>query len=127
MPEDLFARARAELLRAVTEIYPALPETATSRIEIAPARAPEHGDMASNAALALAGALGLKPREIAGALAAALARSSLFAGAEPAGPGFINLRLKPDTLRGEIAAILRAGASYGMSERGAGRRVNVEY
>ncbi|HWA81619.1 MAG TPA: arginine--tRNA ligase, partial [Acetobacteraceae bacterium] len=39
----------------------------------------------------------------------------------------INLRLKPDTLRGEIAAILRAGASYGMSERGAGRRVNVEY
>jgi len=127
MREDLFARARAELLRAVKETYPALPEAALSRIEVTPTRAAEHGDMASNAALSLAGALGLKPREIAGVLSASLADSGLFALAEPAGPGFINLRLRPAVLRGEIAEILRAGAAYGESARGAGRRVNVEY
>ncbi|HTU52515.1 MAG TPA: arginine--tRNA ligase [Acetobacteraceae bacterium] len=127
MPEDLFAKARAEVLQALAEIYPTLPEAVSARVEVVPARAPEHGDVASNAALASAGALGLAPREIALALSAALGRSALFAEAVPAGPGFINLRLRSDVLKSEIASILRAGARYGESARGAGRRVNVEY
>ncbi len=127
MPEDLFAKAREEVLRAVTEAYPGLPQAEFSRVEVHPARAPGHGDMASNAALALAGPLKLPPRQIADRLAATLTVSSLFASAEPAGPGFVNLRLKPEVLREEIAAILRAGEAYGKSAQGAGRRVNVEY
>ncbi len=127
MQEDLFTRARAEVLRAMKEAYPGLPEAAASRVEVGPARAPEHGDMASNAALVSAGALGFPAREIAGVLAARLAASPLFAAAEPAGPGFVNLRLRPEVLRSEIAAILRAGGRYGEGTAGAGRRVNVEY
>ncbi|HUA77487.1 MAG TPA: arginine--tRNA ligase, partial [Acetobacteraceae bacterium] len=124
---DLFAKARAEVLRALHDRYPDLSEEVTARVEVSPARAAEHGDMASNAALASAGALGRPPREIAGALCAALSGSALFAAAAPAGPGFVNLRLRPEVLRGEIGEILRAGGRYGESARGAGRRVNVEY
>ena len=127
MQEDLFAKARAEVLQALHQQYPNLPSEVIGRVEVSPTRAPEHGDMASNAALASAGALGLAPREIAHALSAVLGRSALFADAVPAGPGFINLRLNPMVLRKEVGKILRAGARYGESARGAGRRVNVEY
>jgi arginyl-tRNA synthetase len=127
MAEDLFAKARGEVLRAMKEAYPALPEAAAARLEVGPARAPEHGDMASNAALVSAGALGLPAREIAAALAASLAASPLFATAEPAGPGFLNLRLRPEVLQEEVGRILLAGGAYGRSTAGAGRRVNVEY
>jgi arginyl-tRNA synthetase len=127
MQEDLFAKARAEVLQALHQQYPNLPSEVLGRVEVSPARAPEHGDMASNAALASAGALGLAPREIARALSAVLGRSALFADAVPAGPGFINLRLNPTVLRKEVGKILHAGARYGESARGEGRRVNVEY
>jgi arginyl-tRNA synthetase len=49
------------------------------------------------------------------------------AGAEVAGPGFINVRFDPDFWRVEVAEVLRLGDSYGESAVGAGRRVNVEY
>ena len=47
--------------------------------------------------------------------------------AEPAGPGFVNIRLRPDALRAVLPAILRAGEAYGDSHGGAGPPVNVEY
>ncbi|MDE2008312.1 MAG: arginine--tRNA ligase, partial [Rhodospirillales bacterium] len=43
------------------------------------------------------------------------------------GPGFVNLRLRPATLRAVLPAILRAGEAYGDGTAGAGTRVNVEY
>ena len=43
-------------------------------INVEPPRDPSHGDVATNAALALAGKAGLKPREIAEPLARALDR-----------------------------------------------------
>jgi arginyl-tRNA synthetase len=127
MAEDLFSKARSEVLRVLSGQYPHLPEAAKARVEVVPTRSPTHGDMATNVALSTAGALGLKPQAIASTLSTALAASPLFSEAIPAGPGFINMRLRPAVLRAEIAEILRAGQRYGDGERKAVQRVNVEY
>ncbi|HSF64928.1 MAG TPA: arginine--tRNA ligase, partial [Paracoccaceae bacterium] len=99
----------------------------TASIAVEPPRDPSHGDMATNAAMVLAKPAGLPPRQIAEALAAGLAADPRIAAAEVAGPGFLNLRLKPSVWQDHVAAILRAGADYGRSSLGAGLRVNVEF
>jgi len=91
-------------------------------------RDPEHGDWSSNAALVLAGALGRPPRDIAQAIAAAF--DSAQGGVDSvtvAGPGFLNFRLSDSGLWPGIATLLAADTSWGRSEGGAGRRVNVEF
>src|SRR5262249_16812480 len=44
-----------------------------------------------------------------------------------AGPGFVNLKLKPAFWHARLADILREGENYGAATVGAGRPVNVEY
>ena len=96
-------------------------------VAVEPPRDAGHGDLATNAAMVLAKPAGLKPRDIAVMLALKLNRLAEVETAEVAGPGFLNLRLRPDVWRAEISAILAAGADYGRSRLGAGQRVNVEY
>ncbi len=92
---------------------------------------PEHGDLASNAALKLARYLRRKPRDIAEDLAARLRALPLdenrVASIEIAGPGFMNFRFSDRYLYNELAAILAAGDAYGRSEMGAGKTALVEY
>ncbi|HEX8793702.1 MAG TPA: arginine--tRNA ligase [Polyangiaceae bacterium] len=87
----------------------------------------EHGDLATNAAMALAKRAGKPPRAIAEALVGALAKSDVVASADVAGPGFVNLRLRPGVFHDELAAILRAGRSYGRAPAATGELVNVEF
>ena len=98
-----------------------------SRIVVEPPRESAHGDMATNAAMVLAKDAGKKPRDLAEAIAVKLRSDELIAKAEVAGPGFINLTLKPKAWIDELRAILAAGADYGRSETGQGAAVNVEY
>jgi arginyl-tRNA synthetase len=98
-----------------------------TNVAVEPPRDAAHGDMATNAAMVLAKPAGMKPRDIATALAAKLADDPRIASAEVAGPGFLNLRLTARAWRGQVAAILEAADSYGRSDMGQGRRVNVEY
>jgi len=97
------------------------------RFTVEPPRDPAHGDIATNAAMTLAKAAGLKPRAIAELLAARLSGLPGIAKAEVAGPGFLNLTLEDSAWQGEIDAILAAGPGYGDSAGGRGRKVNVEY
>jgi arginyl-tRNA synthetase len=90
-------------------------------------RDPSHGDLACNAAMVLAKAARMKPRDIADALAGVLRTDPDVASAEVAGPGFLNLRLVPTFWHGVVAAILAEGARFGASEAGPGESVNVEY
>jgi arginyl-tRNA synthetase len=83
--------------------------------------------MATNAAMVLAKPAKMKPRDIAEALAAKLAADSRVTSAEVAGPGFLNLRLDPAVWQGVVKAVLDGGTSYGRSDMGAGKKVNVEY
>ncbi|MFL6831885.1 MAG: arginine--tRNA ligase [Xanthobacteraceae bacterium] len=98
-----------------------------SRIVVEPPRESAHGDMATNAAMVLAKDAGSKPRALAEAIAAKLRADDLVANAEVAGPGFINLTLKPAAWIGALRAILAAGTNYGRSEVGGETAVNVEY
>ena len=98
-----------------------------SRIVVEPPREATHGDLATNAAMVLAKEAGKKPRELADAIAGKLRGDPLMAKVEVAGPGFINLTLKPSAWIGALRAILRAGAGYGAGAVGQGALVNVEY
>jgi arginyl-tRNA synthetase len=98
-----------------------------SRIVVEPPREAAHGDMATNAAMVLAKDAGKKPRELAEAIAAKLRADDLVAKAEVAGPGFINLTLKPWAWVGALRTILSQGTHYGRGKMGQGSAVNVEY
>src|SRR5215469_5010072 len=98
-----------------------------SRVVVEPPRDPTHGDMAINAAMVLAKDAGKKPRELAQAIAAELAADELVQAVEVAGPGFINLTLKPAAWTEALRAAIRAGAHYGKSDVGHAETVNVEY
>jgi arginyl-tRNA synthetase len=98
-----------------------------SRIVVEPPRDAAHGDMATNAAMVLAKDAGRKPRDLAEAIADKLRADELVAKAEVAGPGFINLTLKPAAWIDALRAVLEAGADYGRGSLGQGAAVNVEY
>ena len=98
-----------------------------SRVVVEPPRDAEHGDMATNAAMVLANAAGKKPRELADAISDRLRADALIDKVEVAGPGFINLTLKPAAWVDALRTVLRAGRQYGHSSIGSGTKVNVEY
>ena len=101
--------------------------TDLSRVVVEPPRDASHGDMATNAAMVLAKDAKAKPRELAEAIAAKLRSDDLIASVEVAGPGFINLTLKPSAWADALRTVLREGAGYGKSAVGAAEKINVEY
>ena len=117
-------RAANNALVADGALPPAIDQ---SRIVVEPPREAAHGDMATNAAMVLAKDAGKKPRELAEAIAAKLRADDLVARAEVAGPGFINLTLKPSAWIGALRAVLSEGADYGRGKTGQDSAVNVEY
>jgi arginyl-tRNA synthetase len=98
-----------------------------SRVVVEPPKDPTHGDMATNAAMVLAREAKTKPRELAEKIAERLRADDLIASVEVAGPGFINLALKPLAWADTLRSVLRQGNEYGQSTIGAGEKVNVEY
>jgi arginyl-tRNA synthetase len=98
-----------------------------SRVVVEPPRDADHGDMATNAAMVLAKDAGKKPRELADAISDRLRADALIDKVEVAGPGFINLTLKPAAWVDALRTVLGAGRQYGHSTIGNGTKVNVEY
>jgi len=98
-----------------------------SRVVVEAPRDPTHGDLATNAAMVLSKPAGMKPRDLAELLVPRLTAHHEVISAEIAGPGFINLRLTEGFWRERLKEILAAGSTYGESDEGKGKRVNVEY
>jgi arginyl-tRNA synthetase len=153
---DIFSDFRRLVLAAIEDMVTAggLPRGVDlNRVAVEPPRDPAHGDLATNAAMVLAGAMPayldsatnptmaaagkVKPRlmELAEQIGAALARRELttadYRGAgftvELVRPGFINVRLYPEVWHAQLGAILRAGTGFGDSMIGGGEAVNVEF
>ena len=123
------------------------------RVAVEPPRDLAHGDLATNAAMVLAGAMpihldiadnptmaaaGMVPTRsmvLAERIAAALRGRELVTGdyrgsgftVDAVRPGFINIRLAPEVWHAQLRAILRAGTAYGDSAIGGGERVNIEF
>jgi arginyl-tRNA synthetase len=98
-----------------------------SRVVVEPPREAAHGDMATNAAMVLAKEAKAKPRDLAEAIAAKLRADDLIAAVDVAGPGFINLTLKPTAWADALRTVLREGDAYGKSTVGAAEKVDIEY
>ncbi|MCF6355745.1 MAG: arginine--tRNA ligase [Candidatus Polarisedimenticolaceae bacterium] len=86
-----------------------------------------HGDFASNIAMVLARMARCRPRDLAEKIVAYLPASETIAKVEIAGPGFINFTLAPDAYRVLVPDILKQGHSFGRSNIGAGKQVQVEF
>jgi arginyl-tRNA synthetase len=99
----------------------------SSRVTVEPPRDPAHGDAATNAAMVLAKDAGKKPREVAEAYAEQLRANDLIDKVDIAGPGFINLTLKPAAWTKTLRTAVQLGSQYGKSNLGNGVPVNVEY
>ncbi|MFZ0064913.1 MAG: arginine--tRNA ligase [Pseudolabrys sp.] len=124
-PQHLFADVLARVRGAAVAVLG--PNADLSRIVVEPPRDPTHGDMATNAAMVLAKDAGKKPRDVADGIAAKLRVDDKVTSVNVAGPGFINLTLKPNVWTEELRLILEAGSDYGRSDFGKGEKVNVEY
>ena len=86
----------------------------------------EHGDWATNIALAAAKGRG-KPRDIAQALVERLPSSEIVERVEVAGPGFLNFYLSSTWLQDVVRRAADPAARFGRSNEGRGAKVNVEY
>lgn len=122
---NLFADMLSRVHRVCGAVLPAGLDL--SRVVVEPPKDASHGDMATNAAMVLAKDAKAKPRDLAETIAAQLRKDELVAAVEIAGPGFINIRLKPHAWSGALHAILREGEGYGRSAIGKREKVNVEY
>jgi arginyl-tRNA synthetase len=72
---------------------------------IRPSQRAELGDFQANAAMKLGKELAIPPRELAEKIAAAASLDEIAEPLEVAGPGFINIRLKPEALAGLLDAM----------------------
>ena len=137
--ERLTEAVRAALAAAQAEgALPLPPEGEPAfAVEVEVPRDPQFGDYTTNAALLLARSVreADSARAFGEALAARLspppggagATAGLIASAQPAGGGFVNLRLTQEALGQALADALAAGPSFGRSDVGGGKRVLVEF
>src|SRR5215467_6861070 len=123
---DVLARVHAICARLAAEgNWPAGVDY--SRVVVEPPRDASHGDMATNAAMVLAKDARAKPRDLAEAIAARLREDRLIAKVDVAGPGFINLTLRPEAWANALRTVLREGEAYGRAAPAWAAKVNVEY
>ena len=88
----------------------------------------KNGDYSANAAFMLSKALRMPPRKIAeGILEKIDLKGTYFDKCEVAGPGFINFFLKPEFYADILLDIDASGDSYGRSDFGKGKKINVEF
>lgn len=90
-------------------------------------RDPQHGDFASNVALALAKLVGRPPRDLAQEIISRLAPSPEVARVEVAGPGFINFRMAPLAFQQVVRDVLAAEQAFGRCDMGRGQRACLEF
>jgi len=115
---------RAELVRAARSI--GAPDDVDPVVERP--RDQSHGDWATNLPMVLARPLKAKPRAVAESLRDAMSLTGAgVSRIEIAGPGFMNFWLDAGFVAGALRTILGANASYGRSDAGRGRAVNVEF
>ena len=90
-------------------------------------QSPEHGDFASGLPLRLARAMRMSPMTIAQRIFERIQPPPEIERVWVATPGFINFALRKDWLSSEVESVLAAGESYGDTDLGRGKRVQVEF
>ena len=121
---------KQQLLAALASELELLSPGAGQRAALESPKVAEHGDFACTAAMQLAKALGQNPRALAQTLQDKLMANAQFshwvAGLETAGPGFINIRLKPEAKQQVVREVLAQADRYG-SQKNTGQKMMVEF
>jgi arginyl-tRNA synthetase len=121
---------KKELLAALAVELENLSPGAGARAAFESPKVAEHGDFACTAAMQLAKALKQNPRELASNLREALLKNEQFAkwvsDVEIAGPGFINVRLKPSAKQEVVREVLAQANCYGYQKE-TGKKMMVEF
>ncbi len=119
---NLISKATKSLIAAQKIEIVELPE-----IKIERPKSKDHGDFASNIALALAKPTGKNPREVAQLLVDELKAEKSIKKIEIAGPGFLNFTLDTASL-GELArVIVEQGKDFGKTDTLKNQNINVEF
>ena len=123
-------KIKQELLDGLAAELDTLLPGAAARAAFESPKVAAHGDFASTAAMQLAKPLKLNPRQLAETLRAALLARPEYAlwvsDIDIAGPGFINIRLKPSAKQQIVREVLGAGARFGIAEPN-GQKLMVEF
>ncbi|TAM43060.1 MAG: arginine--tRNA ligase, partial [Burkholderiaceae bacterium] len=121
---------KQELLATLAVELERLSPGAGSRAAFESPKVAAHGDLASTAAMQLAKPLKQNPRQLAENLRQALQNSESFQrwveAVEIAGPGFLNIRLKPEAKQQIVHEVLAQGERFG-AQAANGQRVLVEF
>jgi len=99
----------------------------TEPFEISIPKDEKFGHFSSNLAMVKASLLQRSPKEIANMLEKKLIQNELFESVESAGPGFLNIRIKPDFWVEHMNEIFTSGKSYGRVQVGHDEKVIVEF
>ena len=121
---------KQDLLRSLAAELEKLSPGAGDKAVFESPKVAAHGDFACTAAMQLAKPLKRNPRHLAEELRGALLQAAPYAlwveAIEIAGPGFLNIRLKPAAKQQIVREVLAAGAGFGQRP-GNGRRMMVEF
>jgi len=122
---------KQELLGSLVAELERLSPGAGARAAFESPKVAAHGDFASTAAMQLAKPLKQNPRQVAEALRTALLAAAPYQqwveAIDIAGPGFINIRLKPAAKQQVVREVLNSGDMFGTQAPVPGRRVLVEF
>ena len=125
---------KTELLQALSVCLEKLSPGGAAKAVFESPKVAAHGDFATTAAMQLAKPLKLNPRQLAEALRTDMLAQPAFEAwveaVEIAGPGFINIRLKPAAKQAVVQEVLEQGACFGQqTKRGVeqGQRMLVEF
>ena len=121
---------KTELLEALRQALEDLLPGAGAKAAFESPKVAAHGDLATTAAMQLAKPLKLNPRQLAENLRNALLASAPFKtwveALDIAGPGFINIKLKPAAKQQVVREVLAQTTGYGTQARN-GKRMLVEF
>ena len=119
-----------ELLGALAQALDVLMPGAGAKAAFESPKLAAHGDLATTAAMQLAKPLKANPRQLAETLRAALLQQEPYKrwvdALEIAGPGFINIRLKPAAKQQVVVSVLAQGGAFG-TQANNGQRMLVEF
>ena len=123
-------KIKQELLDGLAAELDTLLPGAAARAAFESPKVAAHGDFASTAAMQLAKPLKLNPRQLAETLRAALLARPEYAtwvsDIDIAGPGFINIRLKPSAKQQIVREVLASGVRFGIADPN-GQKLMVEF
>jgi len=123
-------KIKQELLAGLAQALDQLAPGAGDKAAFESPKVAAHGDFAVTAAMQLAKPLKLNPRQLGEQLKAALLALPVYqqwvADIEIAGPGFLNLRLKPAAKQAIVTEVLQAGDTFGVQPSN-GQRLMVEF